>query len=1429
MDKNLLKQVYDRFGPPLINPEVSYNVSASGNLTYKYVVTAFNETGETDGTLVIIPNAPENLSDVQYIKLSWNVVDRAKGYKVYGRSDGYFGLITEFDSDVTEFIDYGVLVPDISKVPPSKNTTGRLNWDKVVFLPGRFAQSAEMNELQSILNAKLKSIGDSVFDNGDVIKGCSLTIDSNTGETKITDGLVYIDGAVRYVKEGKLELPMGTVYVGINVVRSYIDETDDPVLRDPAQAYPGYATAGAAREVIDFEWVYSDSKDSIDIVMWKVVDRVPQLIKQVSQASGVERIVGRKLYDLHGNVLVRGYTAKIFKHDTRRDKVVFEVESGKAYVNGYEIEKPLMRFGVSIAQDKSNSILEEVPVWQGSLYLPDVVPIADVSQVVMRVKVAETRYVPNVKDACNWYYDDTGGSIDSILGVWSNSSKTTSYTFSNSDPGCSGRSTNVVLSGSGFALNPSKFGPGQSYYIEYLKFVTATKGVRHRAYREDTFTFQSGVSSYQLTKSDVIKSSRSPIVVVDSGTGYQYVEGTDYTIDLGRSPTTVGPAKVNWIKSLPNGAKFTVKYYYWDHVVEGDYVTVDSYVSDLSSYDYDEIEYPNVVDFRPNGTNPASEKPQILVQYNAYLSKWGWLILKEDGDFDFVFGASAVIPAKPQRPDRGLPLYLVYFPAASQDLVLSAEVRYRVKRDYDVNVMEDRLSRIEHDIGLTMAELQLLTKDTLAPKKALLVDSFIDAEVMDVNRSTVNIDATNGECFLRKTRQIGGVSVSSLSNIFSGKSIFTLPFTEEVFDQQLVWTDDYAVEINPYAVFKPYVEVSLHPANDFWIETVEDSNVTVETVRVGSGGRVVDDINGAVSRIFSMDTSWQAGNNPFQNIMGRIGGDNVVVGGVEVVPFLRQRLVLIWVKNCLPYQDNIKAKFDGKNVELSVATQDDINLVDLTGVTPRGSAGSQLGTVKADVNGEVIAKFIIPANVPAGERLVEVYTDDGLVYGSARYFGEGMVQRLEHVVQQIINNTFVNQTIVNETNVYETNYYTYIENFNYIENTYIYEHPNIDPLAQSFYVEKPIVLTSAWVWVYKVPPAGDDYGVEVGIRNMTEAGFPGQVVYGRGSVTKAQIMQMMGISDPSKTLPVPTLGNAVKVQFENPVYLPPGNYCLYVGSRSSGYYLFTAKGGANVLGNLANPSWSKIGQVLDRQVHDGMLFKSYNFLSWEIDMERDLMFRLNKAVFNVGQTGIVELAVGGINYPIHEFQYGTAVVAPSGSSVTSQYDVGGGWTNFRMVDFDKERSNTGWDIVNVGVEANNLKFRLSLVTQNSDVAPIVFRDFRFVQVWKYSSYSEYYTKEVEVGQAFSYIKVWVNELTNSGSVNYEVSFDSGVTWYSLPLVNTVQLRDNWVEKELGGGLSSVSNNSVTTAYKFIVKAEIASGSATRWLTPKIGALRVLVY
>ena len=1395
MDLNLLSQYYDRYGAPLSNPTVSYQVSVAGSNTVSYVVTVFNETGETDGSVVTVSNAPDPLNVTQYITLSWKAVDNAKGYKVYKAVNvNTYGFVTQIDSNTTQFVDYGVIVPNTSINPPTSNTTGRLNWDKLVFLPGRYAQSAELNELQSILNAKLKSVGDAVFSNGDIIKGCSLTIDKN-GNASVTEGLVYIEGAVRYVSSGKLTISTtGTYYVGINIARKYIDETDDPVLKDPAQGYPGYATAGSARQTIDFQWAFDANKDNVDVVIWTVVNGVATKVNQPPQASGVDTIISRKLYDLHGNVLINGLRTKVFKDATYRNLVTLEIESGKAYVNGEEIEKPQSTMSVNVAQDKSALNQEEVPVWNGYLYEPDIIPLAEIDQVTIRVLVSETRYVPSTKDSCGWFFDDTGISLDSIIGVWSDSSKSTVYTFSNSDPGCVNRTTQVVLSGTGFALNPSNFSSGQSYYISYLKYVTAVKGTRQRANQVDTFTYATDNTQYQLTKSDVMKSSRSPIVVTRVSDGYVYVEGTDYSVNLGRSYTAVGPALITWLVQPQNQTQFTVSYYYWDHVVEGDYVSVDSYISDLSSYDYDEIEYPNAVDFRTNGTKPATANTNIIVQYKAYLSKWGWLVLNDDGTTTMVYGSSDTIPAKPKRPDIGLPLYLIYFPAASQDLTLSAEVDYNVKRDYDVNILEDRIDNVEDNLGLTMAEVQLLSKETLTPKKGMFVDSFVNADMLDVNRSTISVNTNAGEVTTRKNWSFGTVNLSSYSGVSIGKNTIVPAFTETLFDRQLIWTDGYAVEINPYAVFTPYVDVSLIPATDFWVDTIQTSEVQIETIQAQVDRLFWYQVRQAVVDLLGFDPNVPILPHTRGTITGTVNQQPVVVTYIELIPNLRQRMVIVQVKNCLPNQDVIRGYFEGVNVPLSVVTQADLNSAGVPYLTATGSNSSVAGAVKADSNGIVIAKFVIPPNIPAGERIFECKSDDGLVSGKASYYGYGLLERIDTIYRKL---------------QYNINYWV------------------MDPLAQSFYVESPVFLTSATVWVHRVP-ASSNYGLVATIKNLTEAGLPGQSVYGTGSVTKAQVMQMMGISDPTQTVEVPTMSNGVNIKFDDPVYIEPGWYALTIGSQSSDYYLFTAKGGSTVLGNLANSTWSGIGNPLSKQAHDGVLFLSYNNTTWETDLSRDLMFQLNKAVFNTSSVGNVRLSVSGVNFPIHEFVFSAVTKVPLGSMLNSYYDVGSGNTSFRIEDYDSQDSN---DVVpiNVGTNANELNINMSLSTLNSDVAPCIYLNKWGVVTWQYASSGSYYSQQVNLGQTFSNIKLWIDEIDNNGSVVYKASFDNGVTWYNLPVINSVSMRNGWTENELGGQLSSVTNNAVTSATAFIVRADLTCSSNNLWLSPRLSALRVLVY
>ncbi len=56
-------------------------------------------------------------------------------------------------------------------------------YEKSLFLAGRVGlQSAELNEIQDYALSKLKSIGDAIFKDGDVINGAECIVDSETGD-----------------------------------------------------------------------------------------------------------------------------------------------------------------------------------------------------------------------------------------------------------------------------------------------------------------------------------------------------------------------------------------------------------------------------------------------------------------------------------------------------------------------------------------------------------------------------------------------------------------------------------------------------------------------------------------------------------------------------------------------------------------------------------------------------------------------------------------------------------------------------------------------------------------------------------------------------------------------------------------------------------------------------------------------------------------------------------------------------------------------------------------------------------------------------------------------------------------------------------------------------------------------------------------------
>ena len=136
-----------------------------------------------------------------------------------------------------------------NRFSPSKN------YDRTMFLAGRGLQSSELNEIQENSLQKLRSVGDALFADGDVIEGTAIVVNPDTGDTTIEPGKIYLRGSVRTVGDASFTVPTNaSVRIGVYYKEITVTELEDPGLRDPAVGTRNYQEPGAARLQVTLTW-----------------------------------------------------------------------------------------------------------------------------------------------------------------------------------------------------------------------------------------------------------------------------------------------------------------------------------------------------------------------------------------------------------------------------------------------------------------------------------------------------------------------------------------------------------------------------------------------------------------------------------------------------------------------------------------------------------------------------------------------------------------------------------------------------------------------------------------------------------------------------------------------------------------------------------------------------------------------------------------------------------------------------------------------------------------------------------------------------------------------------------------------------------------------------------------------------------------------
>lgn len=363
------------------------------------------------------------------------------------------------------------------------------DYHQILWRPGKIVQNAELNEMQSIIKEHIKQIGDSVLNNGDIIEGCQLLIQDNTVSANstikvalLTAGRVYVDGYVYNIPETELPISgVGTEKIGIRVSQEVVTEFDDNDLYDPASGFANYKQAGAHRLREVAEIVLNDVDAS---VLYTVVNGEISNTNNTTGTTIIDSInttLARRTFEESGNYRLRGLNL-VNKGSSDDANIYATLESGKAYIKGYEVTKH-SNTAVSVRKPTdTRHISQEQTIYNSSqslarykLFNHPVTKLTDVHAIV-RMSWPMTRgNVLNGSDLISINENASVISIESISGY----TKSTNSSISSGDYFLDG---NKVNWGNPNGREPSS---GASYTAVLLVNVKLTENVNYKLVIDD--------------------------------------------------------------------------------------------------------------------------------------------------------------------------------------------------------------------------------------------------------------------------------------------------------------------------------------------------------------------------------------------------------------------------------------------------------------------------------------------------------------------------------------------------------------------------------------------------------------------------------------------------------------------------------------------------------------------------------------------------------------------------------------------------------------------------------------------------------------------------------------------------------------------------------------------------------------------------------
>lgn len=221
------------------------------------------------------------------------------------------------------------------------------NYIQTLAVPGRVEQASEFTEIQTNLLELVKRVSNTILREGDVVSGMSFTQKDKV--ITIQSGLIYLQGVIHRFEEQSITISgQGVENIGVSLELSIATEADDQSFVDPVTESENYGKPGAHRIKAVPKLTLNDDNST---VLYKFVDNSLFIDSVKPESSVVTDLLARRTFDESGNYQVSGL--KIWAEPCDANNINLVVESGKAYIMGYEVLKPN---AVKVAVPKSKTL-----------------------------------------------------------------------------------------------------------------------------------------------------------------------------------------------------------------------------------------------------------------------------------------------------------------------------------------------------------------------------------------------------------------------------------------------------------------------------------------------------------------------------------------------------------------------------------------------------------------------------------------------------------------------------------------------------------------------------------------------------------------------------------------------------------------------------------------------------------------------------------------------------------------------------------------------------------------------------------------------------------------------------------------------------------------------------------------------------------------